>query len=72
MKFLMLFLALCSAVLFAQMPNISNAWKIEEKMLSGTWGGTHQPISVLIEIAEQNRSNDQEYFVAGFTEQREY
>ncbi|GAA5083324.1 hypothetical protein GCM10023210_01740 [Chryseobacterium ginsengisoli] len=67
MKKLLLFLVLISNFIFAQMPNISNVWLNNSKAYSGTIGNKDQEIKLKINISEQNKKNDQEYFVSGYT-----
>ncbi len=68
MKKLLLFLVLISNVLFSQMPDISNVWLNNGKAYTGTIGSKEQQIKLKIDIAEQDRKNDQEYFVSGYTQ----
>lgn len=68
MKKLLLFLVLISNVLFSQMPDISNVWLNNGKVYTGTIGSKDQQINLKIEISEQDRKNDQEYFVSGYTQ----
>ncbi|ASK29876.1 hypothetical protein CEY12_07035 [Chryseobacterium sp. T16E-39] len=67
MKKLLLLLILISQFAFAQMPNISNVWLNNSKAYAGTIGNEKQAIKLKINISEQNRKNDQEYFVSGYT-----
>lgn len=67
MKKLVLLLILISGFAFAQMPNISNVWLNNSKAYSGTIGKDKQAIKLKINISEQNRKNDQEYFVSGYS-----
>lgn len=67
MKKLLLFLILLANFAFAQMPNISNVWLNESKAYTGTIGNKDQEIKLKINISEQNKKNDQEYFVSGYT-----
>jgi hypothetical protein len=67
MKKLLLFLVLISNFAFAQMPNISNVWLNNSKAYTGTIGNKNQEIKLKINISEQNKKNDQEYFVSGYT-----
>lgn len=68
MKKLLLFLVLISNVLFSQMPDISNVWLNNGKAYTVTIGSKEQQIKLKIEISEQDRKNDQEYFVSGYTQ----
>ena len=67
MKKLLFFLILASQFAFAQMPNISNVWLNHSKLYTGTIGNENETIKLKIEISEQNKKNDQEYFVSGYT-----
>lgn len=67
MKKIVLFLVLISNVLFSQMPDISNVWLNNGKTYTGTIGSKDQQIKLKIDISEQDRKNDQEYFVSGYT-----
>lgn len=49
------------------MPNISDVWLNNSKAYTGTIGDKNQEIKLKISISEQNRKNDQEYFVSGYT-----
>lgn len=66
MKKLLLFLILISNFALAQMPNISNVWLNNSKAYTGTIGKDLE-IKLKIDISEQNKKNDQEYFVSGYT-----
>ncbi len=68
MKKLLLFLVLISNSMFSQMPDISNVWLNNGKAYKGTIGNESQQIKLKIEISEQDRKNDQEYFVSGYTQ----
>lgn len=67
MKKLLLFLVLISNMVFAQMPDISNVWLNNSKAYTGAIGNKNQQIKLKIEISEQDRKKDQEYFVSGYT-----
>lgn len=67
MKKLLLLFVLISGLALAQMPDISNVWLNNSKPYTGTIGHQNQEIRLKIEISEQNRKNDQEYFVSGYT-----
>ncbi len=49
------------------MPDISNVWLNNSRAYTGTIGNRNQEIKLKINISEQNRKNDQEYFVSGYT-----
>ncbi|MFC3158283.1 hypothetical protein SAMN05443633_110163 [Chryseobacterium arachidis] len=67
MKKILFFLVLASNFILAQMPNISDVWLNNSKAYTGTIGDKNQEIKLKISISEQNRKNDQEYFVSGYT-----
>lgn len=67
MKKLLLLFILFSNFVFAQMPNISNVWLNQSKPYIGTIGNENEVIKLKIEISEQNKKNDQEYFVSGYS-----
>jgi len=67
MKKLLLFLMLISNCIAAQMPDISQVWLNNSKAYTGTIGSKGQEIKLKISISEQNKKNDQEYFVSGYT-----
>jgi hypothetical protein len=67
MKKLLFLFVLISGIAFAQMPDISNVWLNNGKAYTGTIGSQNQEIRLKIDISEQNRKNDQEYFVSGYT-----
>ncbi|ROI00155.1 hypothetical protein [Chryseobacterium daecheongense] len=67
MKKILLFLILVSNLALAQMPDISNVWRNNSKPYTGTIGDQHQEIKLKVNISEQNKKNDQEYFVSGYS-----
>lgn len=67
MKKLLLLFVLLSNFIFAQMPDISNVWLNNSKAYTGTIGNKNQQIKLKINISEQNKKNDPEYFVSGYT-----
>jgi hypothetical protein len=67
MKKILLFLIFASHFISAQMPDISDVWLNSSKAYTGTIGSKNQEIKLKINISEQNRKNDQEYFVSGYT-----
>jgi len=67
MKKLLLFLILVSNFAMAQMPDISNVWLNNSKPYIGTIGNDKQELKLKINISEQNKKNDQEYFVSGYS-----
>jgi hypothetical protein len=67
MNKILLFLIFLSNFAFAQMPNISTVWLNNSKPYIGTIGSRNQEIKLKINISEQNKKKDQEYFVSGYT-----
>lgn len=67
MKKLLLFLIFTSGFVFGQMPNIETVWKNNSKPYIGTIGNKGEEIRLKINISEQNKKNDQEYFIAGYS-----
>lgn len=65
-KFLLLFL-FAAHFAWAQMPDISNTWLNNSKPYIGTIGNKGQELKLMINISEQNKKNDQEYFVSGYS-----
>lgn len=63
MKKFLFFLILFSSFTFAQMPNISEVWLNKSQAYSGTIGS--EKIKVKVILSEQNRKNDQQYFLSG-------
>lgn len=67
MKKLLFLLILISNFICAQMPNISNVWLNQAKPYIGTIGNENETIKLKVELSEQNKNNDQEYFVSGYS-----
>lgn len=67
MKKALLLLILVSNFFFAQMPDISSVWLNNSKPYIGTIGKDKEVLKLKINISEQNRKNDQEYFVSGYS-----
>ena len=67
MKNLTLLFLLVSAFAFGQMPNISNVWMNNSQPYLGTISTEKMPMKVRITISEQDKKDDQEYFVSGFS-----
>ena len=67
MKKLTLLSLLISAFAFGQMPNISNVWMNNSQPYLGTISTEKMPMKVRITISEQDKKDDQEYFVSGFS-----
>ncbi|MDH6254352.1 hypothetical protein M2347_004079 [Chryseobacterium sp. H1D6B] len=67
MKKLLLFLVLISNFAFAQMPDIAPVWLNNSKPYTGTIGNGKQELKLKINISEQNKKNDQEYFISGYS-----
>ncbi|MGZ5210382.1 MAG: hypothetical protein ACXWB1_05775 [Kaistella sp.] len=66
MKKLLFFFIFFSGFAFSQMPNISEVWMNKSQPYTGTIGGK-ETIKLKVNISEQNRKNDQEYFLAGYS-----
>jgi hypothetical protein len=49
------------------MPDISSVWLNNSKPYIGTIGKDKEVLKLKINISEQNRKNDQEYFVSGYS-----
>ncbi|EJL69177.1 hypothetical protein [Chryseobacterium populi] len=67
MKKILFLLILISNFAFAQMPDISSVWLNNSKAYTGIIGSNNQEIKLKINISEQNKKNDQEYFVSGYS-----
>ncbi|MET3537458.1 hypothetical protein [Chryseobacterium limigenitum] len=67
MKKLLLLLILVSNFALSQMPNISNVWLNDSKPYTGTIGSDKQEIKLKINTSEQNKKNDQQYLVSGYS-----
>lgn len=65
-KYLFLFLISCQ-FFSAQMPNISTVFLNNSKAFTGTFGSQKIPIKIKINIADQDKKNNQHYFVSGYT-----
>lgn len=67
MKNLTLLFLLISSFTFGQMPNISNVWMNNSQPYLGTISTEKTPMKVRITISDQDKKDDQEYFVSGFS-----
>ena len=67
MKKILYILLLINAFASAQMPNISTVWLNNSMPYTGTIGDQKEAMKVMVEISEQNRKNDQEYFLSGYS-----
>lgn len=65
-KYIFLFLVFCQFFL-AQMPNISTVFLNNSKPFTGTFGTKKTSVKIKINIAEQDKKNNQNYFVSGYT-----
>ncbi len=65
MKKLFFFFLLINTFAFSQMPNIEQVWLNNSKPYFGTIDKTQ--IKLKINISDQDKKNDQEYFVAGYS-----
>ncbi|WP_226064651.1 hypothetical protein [Kaistella polysaccharea] len=67
MKQLTLLFLVISTFTFAQMPNISSVWMNNSQPYTGTIGAEKTPLKLKINISEQDKLKDQEYYLAGFS-----
>lgn len=67
MKKFLLFLIFISSFATAQMPNVSSVWMNNSQPYLGTISADKVPIKVKIISSDQDRKNDQEYFLSGFS-----
>lgn len=67
MRKLFLLFLLISAFAFAQMPNVSRVWLNKSQFYSGTIGNSNTPLKLKMLLSQQDRKNDQEYFVSGIS-----
>ncbi len=65
MKKIFLLFVLISSFAFSQMPNIEKVWLNDSKPYVGNLD--QASVKVRISVSEQDKKNDQEYFVAGNT-----
>ena len=64
---ILLLLILTANFVLGQMPDISNTWLNNSKPYIGTIGNKGRELKLKINISEQNKKNDQEYFVSGYS-----
>ncbi|AKK74655.1 hypothetical protein HX13_06515 [Chryseobacterium sp. P1-3] len=67
MNKLVFFFILATHLVWGQMPDISNVWLNNSKPYIGTIGSKGQELKLKINTSEQNKKNDQEYFVSGYS-----
>ena len=67
MKNILIVFTLFSTFAFSQMPNVSNVWMNNSQPYLGTISAEKMPIKVKIITSDQDKKNDQEYFVSGFS-----
>lgn len=67
MKKYLLLLIFLGGFIAAQMPNISSVWMNNSQPYVGTITAQKIPMKVKINISEQDKKNDQEYFISGFS-----
>lgn len=65
-KITFLFLLLGSLA-FCQMPNISSVWMNNSQPYSGIIGTDKMPIKLMVSISDQDKTNDQDYFLSGYS-----
>ena len=66
MKKYLLLLIFLGGFIAAQMPNISSVWMNNSQPYVGTITAQKIPMKVKINISEQDKKKDQEYFISGF------
>jgi hypothetical protein len=67
MKKLTLLFLVFGTFAFSQMPNISSVWMNNSQPYIGTISAEKMPLKLRILTSEQDKKNDQEYFVSGFS-----
>ena len=67
MKNILIVFTLFSTFAFSQMPNVSTVWMNNSQPYLGTISAEKMPIKVKIITSDQDKKNDQEYFVSGFS-----
>ena len=67
MKTLIALFLLISSFAFSQMPNISSVWMNNSQPYLGTITSQKVPLKLKVNISEQDKKNDQEYFLSGFS-----
>lgn len=67
MKKYLFLLGLASQFMMAQMPNIENVWLNNSKPYVGTIGSKNEILKLKVNISEQDKKKDQEYFVSGYS-----
>ncbi len=67
MKNLLCIFLLASSFVSAQMPDISRVWLNENQWYTGSIGNQDTKLNLRITLSQQDRKNDQEYFVSGVT-----
>ena len=67
MKKYLLLLIFLGGFIAAQMPNISSVWMNNSQPYIGTISAEKMPMKLRILTSEQDKKNDQEYFVSGFS-----
>ena len=65
MKKLFLLFLFFSSMAFSQMPNIEKVWLNDSKPYTGSID--KNDLKLKMNVSDQNKKNDQEYFVAGYT-----
>ena len=67
MKTLLFLFLLFGNLAFSQMPNIANVWLNNSKPYVGTIGNNKMEMKLKINISEQDKKNDQQYYLSGNT-----
>lgn len=60
-------LLLISILTYSQMPNISSVWMNNSQPYTGTISTDKEPLKLKINFSEQDKKQDQEYFVSGYS-----
>ena len=50
-----------------QMPNISSVWMNNSQPYSGTISADKMPVKLMVNVSDQDKKNDQEYFLSGYS-----
>lgn len=66
-KYFILFAVLFTQIIFAQMPNISKVWLNNKTPYNGSIGNDKKALLVNISSSVQDKTNDQNYIVKGYT-----
>ena len=67
MRYFTLIILFISSFSFAQMPDISAVWLNKHQAYKGIISSQKTPLHLKIDLSSQDRKNDQEYFVSGYS-----